>query len=84
MSSEAYIVQSLFEDNSAQIVNHGITMITSKLEFVNSEVKFTDEFAATLDDVRLNKLDTGFFSLFLSSTIYISDHTYISNLKALN
>ena len=41
MSSEAYIVNSLFEDNSAQIVNHGITMITSNLKFVRSEVTFT-------------------------------------------
>ena len=49
MSSEAYITDSVFEDNSASIVNHGITMITSNLQFVNSIVKFTDEFAAELE-----------------------------------
>ena len=49
MSSEAYITNSVFEDNSASIVNHGITMITSNLQFVNSIVKFTDEFALELE-----------------------------------
>ena len=54
MSSEAYIYQSYFEDNSAKIVNHGITMITSNLEFVNSTVTFTDEFAESLTTAKLS------------------------------
>ena len=67
MSSKAYIIDSTFTDNSAIIVNHGITMITSKLEFVSSNVTFSEEFAALLTKEKLSKLDTGFFSLFLSS-----------------
>ena len=85
MSSEAYITNSVFEDNSASIVNHGITMITSNLDFVNSRVTFTDEFTEELNrKTQVSNPDTGFFSLFLSSRIQIRDHTYISNLKALN
>ena len=84
MSSNAYISDSSFTDNYAVIVNHGITMITSILEFVNSNVTFSDEFSDTLSDEDLKKLDTGFFSLFLQSEIYISDNTRISNLRALN
>ena len=81
MSSNTYIKDSIFENNSADIVNHGITMITSNLEFVNSTITFTKEFS---DKLELSKLDTGFFSLFLSSKIYITDNSRISNLKALN
>ena len=65
MSSNAYIFNSSFTDNYAVIVNHGITMISSNLEFVNSNVTFSDEFADSLKDEDLKKLDTGFFSLFL-------------------
>lgn len=84
MSSQAYISDSVFIDNSAVIVNHGITMITSKLEFVNSNVTFTNEFAESLTIEKLSKLDTGFFSLFLNSAVYITDGTRLDNLRALN
>ena len=36
MSSQAYVQSSSFTDNSATYVNHGITMITSTVEFYNS------------------------------------------------
>ena len=84
MSSVAYIEHSKFVDNAAEIVNHGITMITSSLDFANSTVTNSEEFSATLTDEALSSVDTGFFSLFLSSTITIRDHAKISNLKALN
>ena len=84
MSSNAYITDSSFTDNFANIVNHGITMITSNLEFVNSNVNFSEKFTEYLTDEMLSKLDTGFFSLFLNSAITIGDNTRISNLKALN
>lgn len=84
MSSEAYVENSRFVDNKAEIVNHGITMITSNLDFVNSTVTNTEEFAQTLTSKALAKVDTGFFSLFLSSSITLRDNSVISNLKALN
>ena len=68
-------------DNAATFVNHGITMITSKTEFYNSTVTFSDGFSDSLD---LTKLDCGFFSLFLSSTLILGNQTHISNLEALN
>jgi hypothetical protein len=68
MSSKAFVEDSVFLDNSATFVNHGITMITSTIEFYNSTVSFSPGFADTLD---LSKLDCGFFSLFLSSVITI-------------
>ena len=81
MSSKAYFEDSIFTDNSATFVNHGITMITSETEFYNSQVTFSPGYSDNLD---LQKLDCGFFSLFLSSTIRIGNKTKISNLKALN
>ena len=81
MSSQALVEHSTFTDNSATQVNHGITMITSQIEFYNSTVSFSDGFAETLD---LSKLDCGFFNLFLSSTIRIGRNTEIRNLRALN
>ena len=81
MSSQAFIEDSKFIDNSATFVNHGITMITSMTEFYSSEVTFTEGYSDKLD---LEKLDCGFFSLFLSSTIHIGNNSKISNLQALN
>ena len=66
MSSEAYIENSSFTNNYALKSTHGINMITSGLEVYKSNITFDPEFAATLD---LTKLDCGFFSLFLGSTL---------------
>lgn len=66
MSSEAYIENSSFTNNFALRSTHGINMITSGLEVYKSTITFDPEFAATLD---LTKLDCGFFSLFLGSTL---------------
>ena len=49
MSSQAFIEDSKFIDNSATFVNHGITMITSKTEFYSSEVTFTEGYSDKLD-----------------------------------
>ena len=49
MSSKAYFDDSIFTDNSAQFVNHGITMITSETEFYNSQVAFSPGYSDNLD-----------------------------------
>ena len=59
-------------------------MITSYLEFVRSNVTFTEELSGEEIDESIAKLDTGFFSLFLNSQITIRDNCRISNLRALN
>ena len=81
MSSKALIENSQFENNSALISNHGINMITSTTEVYNSTVNFDPKFAEKLD---LKKLDCGFFSMFLGSTLHLAKNSEISNLKALN
>ena len=78
-SSEMLIDNSTFTDNSALYVNHGLSLITAKLEIRESTISFTEGFAETLN---LERLDTGFFDLFLGSTLYIKDNSVISNLKA--
>ena len=81
MSSEGLIRESYFTNNRADYVNHGITLITSKLEFYNSTVSFSPGFADNLD---LSRLDAGFFSLFLGSNITIGESTEIRDLVAQN
>ena len=76
-----FIENSTFTDNFAKFVNHGITLISSKVEMRESEVKFTEGFADNLD---LSRLDTGFFNLFPASDLRIKDNTVFSNLKGLN
>lgn len=68
-------------DNSATRVTHGFTMISSNLNFFNSTVNFSEGFA---DKLRLEKLDTAFFNLYLGSSIEMGRNTTISNLVALN
>ena len=79
--SEMVIEDSQFSDNSALLVNHGITMITSTLVMSNCTVFFSEGFAETLN---LQQVDTGFFNLFLTSKLYIQNNTVIKNLYALN
>ena len=56
-------------------------MITSKAEFYRSTVSFVNIDIEALD---VSKVDVGFFSLFLSSTVVIANNTSFSNLKAQN
>ena len=76
-----YIENSVFIDNYARFVNHGITLLSSLVEMRESEVRFSEGFADSLD---LARLDTGFFNLFPASTVYIKDNTIFRNLRALN
>lgn len=68
--SEMVIENTYFKDNSAELVNHGITMITSRLVMKGSIVEFSDEFADSLRE-NTQQVDTGFFNLFLTSKLYI-------------
>ena len=79
--SEMVIESSEFVNNYAELVNHGITMITSTLVMKECNVRFEEGFAETKE---LQAVDTGFFNLFLTSKLYIQDNTRIQNLYALN
>jgi len=81
MSSQAFVEHSTFQDNAATAMNHGITMITSKTEIYNSTVTFSEGFS---DRINLSKVDCGFFSLILGSTLVLGSETRIERLKALN
>ena len=56
-------------------------MIKSNLEFYGSTVLFTEGFS---DGLPLERVDTGFFILFLGSTLKMGQNTTIKNLKAQN
>jgi len=56
-------------------------MITSKTEMYNTTVTFSPGFGDTLD---ISKVDCGFFSMFLGSTLRLGSTSEVSNLKALN
>ena len=71
----------MFQDNVAAVSNHGINMITSKTEIYNTTIEFSEGTADALD---LQKVDCGFFSLFLGSHLDLGKSSTIKNLRALN
>jgi len=60
------------DDNYAQYVTHGITLISSKLEVKATEIRFTNAGLEMISKLVLDKLDTGFFNLYLGSELYLS------------
>ena len=87
-----------FTNNYAQYVTHGITLISSKLTISNSQIRFENNCRLTWQEFTFNKicdssldfnsrldlskLDTGFFTLYLTSSAHITNNTIIQNLKA--
>ena len=58
-------------DNYAQFVTHGITLISSQLWVSATNIMFTNFGRKKIDALVLDKLDTGFFNLYLGSEITI-------------
>lgn len=56
-------------------------MITSTAEVYNSTISFSPSWA---DSLNVEKLDCGFFSMFLGSHLELGQHSVISNMRALN
>ena len=56
-------------------------MITSRTEIYNTTITFSEGITDYLD---LEKVDCGFFSMFLGSRLDIGKSSTLSNLKALN
>jgi hypothetical protein len=85
MSSQVYIHSCSFLDNYSTLVNHGITLISATTEVYNSTIRFTPEEAKKREDsLEMRRVDTGFFSLFLTSILKLGEGTVIENLIALN
>ena len=64
-------------DNYAQYVTHGITLISSQLFIEATLINFTDAGRLKIDNLNLDKLDTGFFNLYLGSELHLSKKTII-------
>ena len=75
--SSMMIQKSTLSDNYAMFVTHGITLISSQLWVETTKIMFTDQGREKVDALNLDKLDTGFFNLYLKSTIYISKGTVV-------
>ena len=78
--TDMFIEESLFEDNFASVVTHGIVLIKSSLEISSTKITFTSRLSEVLS--KISKLDTGFFQLQMSSTLRLRSNSVIENLKA--
>ncbi len=67
-------------DNFAQTVTHGVTMIASEVFVEGTQIQNTEPFYKYILDKKLEKVDTGFFNLYLSSELHISKNTEIRSL----
>ena len=81
MSSNVFIENSFFMDNSAEKYTHGISMISSIVEVYGTSITFTEHFAENLN---VMYVEVGFFQLMLNSNLTIGDDTRISNIRASN
>lgn len=77
--TQVAIYNSTIEDNFSMLVNNGITLISSVLTVSNSLIQSTREMPATFD---VTKVDTGFFNLYLGSSLDMGQNTIIRNLTA--
>ena len=57
-------------------------MISSKMDVVKTNISFTPEMLANVNSWPLDKLDTGFFNLYLGSELTLRDNTEINSLTA--
>ena len=67
-------------DNYAQTVTHGMTMIASEVFVEGTKILNTEPFYEFISNKKLEKVDTGFFNLYLSSELDISKNTEIRSL----
>lgn len=69
-------------DNYAYAVTHGFTMVASDVYLEITRIKNTDEMKQKIMDLRLQSVDTGYFNLYSSSELHLSNKTEVSNLWA--
>lgn len=80
--SDARMDNCTIFDNISYQVTHGITMISSKLIVDRTEIYLTSAAQSKVETLFLEKLDTGFFNLYLFSDIYVANESRIFNLIA--
>ena len=69
-------------DNWAAAVTHGITLISSELYVDATQISFTEAGKAKVLALKLDRVDTGFFNLYLGSSVWLSNNTEVRNLVA--
>ena len=69
-------------DNYARYVTHGITLIQSDMFVESTLIKFTPGGLEKIIAMDLEKLDTGFFNLYLGSKLHLSKGTVIRDMTA--
>ena len=77
--TQVAIYNSTLEDNFSMLVNNGITLISSVLTVSNSLIQSVREIPTGFD---VTKVDTGFFNLYLGSSLDMGQNTIIRNLTA--
>ena len=70
-------------DNYSLYVTHGITLISSTLFVESTTISFSPTFLDQIIQMNLDKVDTGFFNLYLGSDLHLSQGTVVSGLTAL-
>lgn len=61
-------------------MTHGITLISSELLVESTKIHFTEAGLAKVHSLSLDKLDTGFFNLYLESSLTLSKKTVVQNM----
>lgn len=78
--SNANITNSVFIDNIADSVNHGLTLINSQANLLNISVNYTNEEFLYNNSYTV---DTGFFNLNYQSSIVLSNSSIINTRGAM-
>ena len=69
-------------DNYASTVSHGFTMVESDVFLEKTRISNSKSMIAKLLKLRLAAVDTGFFNMYLSSQLFISNESEIRGLIA--
>ena len=80
--SDAHISNCSITDNYSYQVTHGITMISSSMIVDKTQISFSSYMMERVSALFLDKLDTGFFNLYLFSDLVLTQETEVRNLIA--
>ena len=80
--SDAQISNCSINDNYSYQVTHGITLISSTMVVDTTQISFSESMQDRVMQLFLDKLDTGFFNLYLFSDLVLTQGTEVRNLIA--
>ena len=78
--SNMVITNTKIIDNYSKFVTHGFSLIMSTLTLDSTRIYMTDELLQNISNYQ--KLDTGLFTLQMSSSLTMRNHTVIENIQA--